>query len=128
VKIGKSGSMSGMWKRSHSRTTKVERGGNRYVRPTATAPHSDLYEVAAVKGIFRSLILMAPGYGVRRASSLAARVKRCVKGAGLEGAPKSVTSSCKYFPTLPTQSLLRSEASPLHGVRRSRHQLISGRV
>src|SRR5271163_3315435 len=39
-----SGSMSEVWRRSQGRTSEAppnERGGNRYVRPTATAPHLD---------------------------------------------------------------------------------------
>src|SRR6478672_1448474 len=41
--------MSGMWKRSHGRTSEAppdERGGYRYVRPTATAPHLDSTRLA----------------------------------------------------------------------------------
>ena len=87
-----------MWKRSHGYTAKAppdERGGNRYVQPKATAPHLDLYECAAVKGVFSVMLsdldsLLVTDLGAR---SSPAAAKRCAKGAGLEGAPKSVTSS-----------------------------------
>jgi hypothetical protein len=54
--IGTSGLMSGDGKRGDGQ------------RPQATAPILDLYEDAAVKGIFRwcLAILIAPGYGFGR--------------------------------------------------------------
>src|SRR5215472_4459456 len=49
--------MSGMWKRSHGRTSEAppdERGGYRYVRPTATASHLDSTQPCRPSGCRRT--------------------------------------------------------------------------
>jgi hypothetical protein len=79
--IGTSGSMSGDGKRGVAEWPKLPRPSSTYMRPPLS------------RGVFRwcLAILIAFGYGCGRAVKPRSR-ERCAEGAGLEGAPTSVTS------------------------------------
>src|SRR6201984_384043 len=81
--------------------------------PPATAPILDLYEGAAVKGISVACSdldsLLVTDLGARSSHAAA---KRCAKGAGLEGAPKSVTSSKRSPNILCRSSLFELRSDP----------------
>lgn len=62
-----SGSTSGVWRRSHGRTSEAppnERGGSRYVRPKATAPHLDSTEPSDLMHGWRTAARPPPGRSI----------------------------------------------------------------
>jgi hypothetical protein len=88
--------MSGVWKRSHGRTSEAppdERGGNRYVRPTATAPHSDStnlshWAIAGVAADERRNRTFTPRLERGRASNFAGDSATAARSAGRHAHPQ----------------------------------------
>src|SRR5262249_33915208 len=81
-----------MWKRSHGRTSEAppdERGGNRYVRPTATASHLDSTHLPRCHAFHRRSLKRAHS---RRSASAAGTGLYVESPGGLSppGAPRSV--------------------------------------
>jgi hypothetical protein len=76
--IRQSGSMSGMWKRSHGRTNEAppdERGGYKYVRPPATAPHLDSTRPGRCRSLRRRSLHYALQTSIIRTYALASRLR-----------------------------------------------------
>src|SRR5215472_5492565 len=85
--------MSGMWKRSHGRTSEAppdERGGYRYVRPTATAPHLDSTHFAHSRGSWRtSLYRTHKSHSARQRDRRALVTPATVGAHATHGSPSS---------------------------------------